>query len=227
MPGCGAIHQTPAHNRPIATASLGLRRIVELNAIERSIQGRTADARRQVRNASTRPLIEMLEIEFGRRSTGWSLAEAIRYALPRRPALTRFLDDSRIELDSKQVERALGLPRSGARTMWRGLGRRRPIPPSDPSPSQGRREAHDQRTRAAAFVLQAWGSSPASSRDRVALRVLDVVDCFCRGAALICLTRFVVPLVLLRGWGQAVARRGYFFNSWKAPFQSGGGGSSL
>jgi hypothetical protein len=37
-----------------------LRRIAELYAIERSIQGRTADARRHVRNTSTRPLIEMM-----------------------------------------------------------------------------------------------------------------------------------------------------------------------
>jgi hypothetical protein len=35
------------------------------------------------------------------------LAEAIRYALARWPALTRFLDDGRIELDNNPVERAI------------------------------------------------------------------------------------------------------------------------
>jgi hypothetical protein len=35
------------------------------------------------------------------------LAEAIRYALARLPALTRFLDDGRIELDNNPVERAI------------------------------------------------------------------------------------------------------------------------
>ena len=35
------------------------------------------------------------------------LAEAIRYALTRWPALCRFLDDGRIELDTNPVERAI------------------------------------------------------------------------------------------------------------------------
>mgnify|MGYP002528722071 FL=1 len=35
------------------------------------------------------------------------LAEAIRYALARWPALCRFLDDGRIELDTNAVERAI------------------------------------------------------------------------------------------------------------------------
>jgi hypothetical protein len=35
------------------------------------------------------------------------LAEAIRYALARWPALTRFLDDGRIELDNNPIERAI------------------------------------------------------------------------------------------------------------------------
>jgi transposase len=88
-----------------------LRRIAELYAIERSIQGRTADARQHVRNTSARPLIEMmkpwLEIELGRVPPAGPLAEAIRYALVRWPALTRFLDDGRIELDNNPVEREI------------------------------------------------------------------------------------------------------------------------
>ncbi len=35
------------------------------------------------------------------------LAEAIRYALTRWPALSRFLDDGRVELDNNPVERAI------------------------------------------------------------------------------------------------------------------------
>ncbi len=35
------------------------------------------------------------------------LAEAIRYALARWPALRRFLDDGRIDLDTNTVERAI------------------------------------------------------------------------------------------------------------------------
>ena len=98
-----------ATGSPIAAEAL--RRIAELYAIERSIQGHTADARRHVRNTSARPLIEMmkpwLEMELGRVPPAGALAEAIRYALARWPALTRFLDDGRIELDNNPVERAI------------------------------------------------------------------------------------------------------------------------
>jgi hypothetical protein len=74
------LHQ--ATGSPIAAEAL--RRIAELYAIERSIQGHTADARRHVRNTSARPLIEMmkpwLEMELGRVPPAGGLAEAIRYA---------------------------------------------------------------------------------------------------------------------------------------------------
>src|SRR6202045_1869341 len=91
-----------ATGSPIAAEAL--RRIAELYAIERSIQGRTADARRHVRNTSSRPLIKMmkpwLEMELGRVPPAGPLAEAIRYTLARWPSLTRFLEDGRIELDN-------------------------------------------------------------------------------------------------------------------------------
>src|ERR1700720_4776058 len=96
-----------ATGSPIAAEAL--RRIAELYAIERSIQGRTADARRHVRNTSSRPLIKMmkpwLEMELGRVPPAGPLAEAIRYTLARWPSLTRFLEDGRIELDNNTVER--------------------------------------------------------------------------------------------------------------------------
>jgi hypothetical protein len=110
-----------------ATGSPIAAEIAELYAIERSIQGRTADARRHVRNTSARPLIEMmkrwLEMELGRVPPAGPLAEAIRYALARWPALTRFLDDGRIELDNNPVERAAQEP------SVRGLGRGRVLLP--------------------------------------------------------------------------------------------------
>jgi hypothetical protein len=48
-----------------------------------------------------------LEMELGRVPPAGPLAEAIRYALARWPALTRFLDDGRVELDNNTVERAI------------------------------------------------------------------------------------------------------------------------
>jgi len=98
-----------ATGSPIAAEAL--RRIAELYAIERSIRGRTAEERRIVRNAQSRPLVEAmkpwLETELGRIPGRGGLAEAIRYALSRWPALCRFLDDGRIDLDNNPVERAI------------------------------------------------------------------------------------------------------------------------
>jgi len=45
------------------------------------------------------------------------LAEAIRYALARWPALCRFLDDGRIELDTNAVERAIRPVALGQKTI--------------------------------------------------------------------------------------------------------------
>jgi transposase len=98
-----------ATGSPIAAEAL--RRIGELYAIEKSIRERTAEERRIVRNAQSRPLVETmkpwLETELGRIPGRGGLAEAIRYALTRWPALCRFLDDGRIDLDNNPVERAI------------------------------------------------------------------------------------------------------------------------
>ena len=98
-----------ATGSPIAAEAL--RRIGELYAIEKSIRGHTAEERRAVRNAQSRPLVEAikpwLEMELGRIPGRGGLAEAIRYALSRWPALCRFLDDGRIDLDNNPVERAI------------------------------------------------------------------------------------------------------------------------
>ncbi len=100
-------HQATAS--PIAAEAL--RRIAELYAIEISIRGRSAGERRQVRQADSRPLVEAmkpwLETELRRVPNSGGLANAIRYALTRWPALCRFLNDGRIELDNNPVERAI------------------------------------------------------------------------------------------------------------------------
>jgi len=98
-----------ATGSPIAAEAL--RRIAELYAIEASIRGRTAEQRQQVRGASSRALLDAmkpwLQSELARISGRSALAEAIRYALARWEALSRFLDDGRIELDNNPVERAI------------------------------------------------------------------------------------------------------------------------
>jgi transposase len=94
---------------PIASEALA--RIAELYAVEASIRGRSADARRTERAARSKPLAlalyAFLEEKLSRISQGSELAKVIRYGLKRREGLTRFLDDGRIEMDTNNVERLI------------------------------------------------------------------------------------------------------------------------
>ena len=92
--------KTPA---PIATEALV--RIAALYAIEADIRGLAADERRQARQRRTKPLVDdlrlWLEAQLAAVSGKSTIAGAIRYALSRWEGLTRFLDDGRIEIDSR------------------------------------------------------------------------------------------------------------------------------
>ena len=98
-----------ATGSPIAAEAL--RRIAGLYAIEATIRGSSADDRRRVRMEQSKPQVEelkaWLEGVLHRLPPRGSLADAMRYALTRWPALCRFLDDGRIELDTNTVERAI------------------------------------------------------------------------------------------------------------------------
>ena len=80
-----------------------VRRIDALFDIERTINGESAERRRQVRQASSALLIADLERwlreERPKLSRGNDLAKAMDYMLKRWPAFTRFLDDGRICLE--------------------------------------------------------------------------------------------------------------------------------
>jgi transposase len=94
---------------PIAKEAL--RRIAELYEIEKRLAGLSAAERLKVRTAESVPLLATLhtwfEQQLGRVPRRGKLAAAIRYALRRWSALTRFVDDGRIELDTNVVERAI------------------------------------------------------------------------------------------------------------------------
>jgi transposase len=94
---------------PIATEAL--KRIAALYQIEADIRGTSADERRTVRQAESKPLVADLSIWFeaqiAKLPARGPTAEAIRYALNHWDGLTRFLDDGRIELDNNSVERAM------------------------------------------------------------------------------------------------------------------------
>ena len=96
---------------PAPAAKEALVRIGQLYTIERSLRGRTAEERRQGRQAHAKPLVTALKTWFEERlktlSAKSPTAEAIRYGLNHWDGLIRFLDDGRIELDTNAVERAM------------------------------------------------------------------------------------------------------------------------
>jgi transposase len=98
-----------AVDAPIAAEVLT--RIGALYAVEQSIRGKPPDERRRIRQLESRPKLDELKQFFERTLTRVSrksdLAAAIAYALTRWTALTRFVDDGRIEIDNNAAERAL------------------------------------------------------------------------------------------------------------------------
>ncbi len=100
-----------AHSGPAPIAAEALTRIAALYRIEAEIRGRSADERRAVRQARSRPRVEALEPWLREKlalvSQKSRLAEAIRYALSRWTGLCLFLADGRVELDTNVVERSM------------------------------------------------------------------------------------------------------------------------
>ena len=94
---------------PLAVEAV--RRIDELFAIERTINGLSASDRLRTRQQQSRPIVAGLEqwmrTARARMSRHAETAKAIDYMLPRWPAFTRFLDDGRICLSNNAAERAL------------------------------------------------------------------------------------------------------------------------
>jgi transposase len=98
-----------ATDSPLAAEALT--RIGALYDIETDIRGRPADQRRSAREARAGPLLDdfhgWLQQTLATVSQKSALAIAIRYALTRWAALTRYRDDGRIEIDNNAAERAL------------------------------------------------------------------------------------------------------------------------
>ena len=94
---------------PVAIEAVS--RIDELFAIEREINGQSANHRRAVRQERSKPLVDALgkwlHEERRKLSSKSPVAKAIDYSLKRWPAFTRFLDDGRICLSNNAAERAV------------------------------------------------------------------------------------------------------------------------
>jgi transposase len=89
----------------------GVRRIDAIFAIERDINGKSAEERLAVRRELSRPLVDdlhrwMLEHRPKLASKN-PVAKAMDYMLKRWTGFTRFLDDGRIDLSNNAAERAL------------------------------------------------------------------------------------------------------------------------
>jgi transposase len=98
-----------AHKSPIAQEAL--ERIAALYVIEREIRGRPPDERRAIRQTRARPLLESLHAWLQSCLTKLSqksdTTAAVKYALGRWEALTRYAENGGLEIDNNAAERAL------------------------------------------------------------------------------------------------------------------------
>jgi hypothetical protein len=99
------------HRDDTGLAAQALRHIQALYAVEADIRGSPPQVRRQQRQARAGPLLEKFHLwlqgVLTQVSTKSELAKAARYSLARWKALTRYVDDGRIEIDNSAAERAL------------------------------------------------------------------------------------------------------------------------
>ena len=98
-----------AHRSPVAREAL--ERIGALYGIEEQVRGRPPDERRAVRQAQAKPLLDSLrqwfEATVSKLSRKSETTVAIRYALSRWNALTRYIEDGHVEIDNNAAERSL------------------------------------------------------------------------------------------------------------------------
>ncbi|WP_425475302.1 IS66 family transposase [Sphingomonas silueang] len=88
-----------------------LERIGALYVVEAEVRGQPPDVRCRARQEKSRPLVEalreVLDAALRHLSPRSDMAKACRYGTKRWPALSRFLDDGRLEIDNNIAERAL------------------------------------------------------------------------------------------------------------------------
>ena len=101
------IHEAQAS--PLAICALDF--IRQLYQVEEPIRGAPPDERQRRRQQAAAPILatfkDWLESTLMQVSQKSELAKAIRYALSRWAALTRYCEDGRIEIDNNAAERAL------------------------------------------------------------------------------------------------------------------------
>jgi transposase len=102
-----------------------VRRIDTIFGIEREINGKRAEDRLAMRNATTRKVVAELEQWLRENRSSLSaksdVAKAMDYALKRWPSFTRFLDDGRVCISNNAAERAMRCVAVGRRN-WTFAG---------------------------------------------------------------------------------------------------------
>ena len=115
----GFFNEWTQHKSTIAKEALD--RIGALFDIERPIAGHAADIRRAVRQRTARPRIDelatWLDAQLDKLPAKSDLAGAIRYARSRWGALTRYLDDGRLEISNNAAENQIR-PAALGRKNW-------------------------------------------------------------------------------------------------------------
>ena len=98
-------------NRPTAVTTELLERIARLYSVEEEVRGQPPDTRRATRQARSKPQLDELRARMeeirAKLSAKSALAVAIAYALKRWPALIRYCENGRLEIDNLIAERAL------------------------------------------------------------------------------------------------------------------------
>ncbi|MBM3366561.1 MAG: IS66 family transposase [Betaproteobacteria bacterium] len=96
---------------PSAVTTQTLAQMAQLYQIEATIRGSPAEERQAIRQDQAKPLVEGLHRYLSEQQERISrksvTAEAIGYAMNHWVALTRYLDDGRIEIDNNAAERSL------------------------------------------------------------------------------------------------------------------------
>ena len=103
------------HHATASSIALGaLERIAALFAIEASIRGQAPELRAAARKQHAQPLLDelktYLETSLRQISGKSALAKAIRYALTRWKALTRYVMNGKLEMTNNAAERAMKPP---------------------------------------------------------------------------------------------------------------------
>ncbi len=100
-----------AEKDKLPVALEAIERIAALYGVEKLVRGQPPDQRKAIRQARAGPLLDELKRWFNSELTKTlkksALANAIRYALTRWTALTRYVDDGRLEIDNNPVEREI------------------------------------------------------------------------------------------------------------------------